>query len=384
MRERHREFGQNFENNSAMYKDYCAAVVKEYQHLVASGKVPFNLHPLKPANIKRACIDVYIQRFRREDERILRAFFRYGKDSNDHLSAIELCGTGRFKAIINFVKGRSKETDQKNIELLAWLIDFKDRPFDTQGKYGRVCEDGPNKLSEPSVYETVTPETDVNPNLVDLDRNEPFPLGIPPPIGVPQKPWSRKPALAIVMLFIMMISGYLGVNYPRSNNDITQSDNSCMYWKDDHYEKIPCNQKVQFSRVIALDTNLLNNFTKITNAGTITYNSIGRVWYIKVNGEPEFYTGMGYHPVFTQLQLKPVTEYIIDHYILKNKRPTNNAVGSLLDTKIPVDQEESLKFSSSLKRGIYGQCQALTKKKTRCLRDAKAGGFCWQHTKTRV
>jgi len=29
--------------------------------------------------------------------------------------------------------------------------------------------------------------------------------------------------------------------------------------------------------------------------------------------------------------------------------------------------------------GSYGQCKAITQKKTRCSRNAKANGYCWQH-----
>jgi hypothetical protein len=34
---------------------------------------------------------------------------------------------------------------------------------------------------------------------------------------------------------------------------------------------------------------------------------------------------------------------------------------------------------SSGNQQSFGQCQAITKRGTRCLRNASSGGYCWQH-----
>ncbi|WP_315823473.1 hypothetical protein [Paraflavitalea speifideaquila] len=61
-----------------------------------------------------------------------------------------------------------------------------------------------------------------------------------------------------------------------------------MYWAGDHYQPVPCNQKVPNTLVVALDTLLIKNFRKITQPDTITNRAIGLVWYSKINNKVEF------------------------------------------------------------------------------------------------
>ncbi|MCK7553970.1 hypothetical protein MKQ70_02680 [Chitinophaga sedimenti] len=96
----------------------------------------------------------------------------------------------------------------------------------------------------------------------------------------------------------------------------TPPSGSCMYWAQDHYEPIPCGQKIPGARIIALDSIRLKNFRRITRPDTISYQSKGKVWYSKISGKVEFYTWGGEHPVVFDYRLKPVTKYIIDTYIL--------------------------------------------------------------------
>jgi hypothetical protein len=88
-----------------------------------------------------------------------------------------------------------------------------------------------------------------------------------------------------------------------------------MYWAGDHYEQVSCNQKLGDTMVIALDTFKLRHFKKITRPDTITGYSLGRVWYIKMDGRVEFYTADGHHPIQQQRRLKPLSDYIIFKYI---------------------------------------------------------------------
>lgn len=370
-----------------MHKDYIRAVVKEYYRKVDSNTISLNLTPLTPANVKKECKAVCKERFRRADERMLNAFFGYAENEKGYLQAIERHDIDKFRPLINFVEGRSKDTDPKNVELLAWLIDFKDRPFDLNGKYSGLNQS--TGLDEPQV------DIDEGSNLKnDL---EPSPrtatvvqsmsgLG-KTPIVIPEKSRSKKKkglATGLIVTLLAGTVGYLSLKTTISGNKTSNND-SCMYWKDDHYERISCGQKVRYSKVVALDTDLLNNFRKISVPETITYNSIGKVWYIKIKGETEFYTSMGYHPVFMQLQLKPITKYIIDNYIRKKILLNDNTSSFLRTDNTSLDQTDDFMLSpKQLKTqsfGLYGQCQAITKKKTQCSRNAKSSGFCWQHIK---
>lgn len=372
-----------------MQKDYMNAVVREYRDKVSSKTISLNLVRLTPGRIKNECLAVCKSRFRKSDEPILSAVFGYAEDQSGYFRAIGRCPIDRFRPLIYFLKGRNKDTNENNIELLAWLIDFKNRPFDSNIIYDGVnpsigadetktgtagstgLENDPWSIS---AAETKAPST------VTTGENR---------VMSSQKSRSKKNVLiaALIATLFAGTAGYISLNKPTSGYTTSNND-SCMYWKDDHYERISCGQKVQYTKPVALDQDLLNDFKRITTPDTITYNSIGKVWYVKIKGKAEFYTGMGYHPVFTHLQLKPVTEYIIDNHIRKNTLSNNSVDSSILAVDTSVGQSDNFRLSSKQLKtpspGIYGRCQAITKAKTRCSRDAKPGGFCWQHQKQRT
>ena len=95
-----------------------------------------------------------------------------------------------------------------------------------------------------------------------------------------------------------------------------------MYCAGDHYEQVPCKKKFGDTLVIALDPEKLSTFRKITRPDTITKKSLGNIYYVKFNGDREYFTADGRHPVDRKLHLKPITDYIIDRYIepLRNKQ----------------------------------------------------------------
>ncbi len=369
-----------------MFKDYVNAVVNDYREKVDSNNISLNLYPLTPANVKKECKAVCQARFRKTDERMLSAFFGQERNKDSYLQAIERCEIDKFRPMINFVEGRSKETDQKNVELLAWLIDFKDRPFDLQGRYGGAKQS--IDLDEPQVgtSEDINRNNSVKPLLSHVTTIQPkLPSGEIPTTSL--KKSRSKTRIWLVALVAALSAGTAA--YVTSNNRVsgnnTHSGDSCMYWKDDHYERISCSQKVRYSKVIALDPDLLQNFKKITRPDTITYNSIGKVWYIKIKGKVEYYTDMGYHPLEMKVQLKPITKYIIDTHIRQKTLSKDSLINELETTDTNVSQPNNLKLQSKRQKtassNLYGRCQAITKANSRCLRNAKRGGYCWQHGK---
>ncbi len=88
-----------------------------------------------------------------------------------------------------------------------------------------------------------------------------------------------------------------------------------MFWAGDHYQQTSCSQHFTDTLIIALDSEKLMHFRKITQPDTITEKSKGLVWYVRYNGSLEFYTSGGFHPIDPRLRLKPITEYMIRKYI---------------------------------------------------------------------
>ena len=81
-----------------------------------------------PKKIKNACIAKYNKRYSKSDYNILNSFFGFKKDINE-VKSIQNLDTDKLKPIVNFLKGNTKSTDDINLELISWLIDFTPRPY---------------------------------------------------------------------------------------------------------------------------------------------------------------------------------------------------------------------------------------------------------------
>ncbi len=113
-----------------------------------------------------------------------------------------------------------------------------------------------------------------------------------------------------------MLTG--AITYWVQKNTVVQNRGTgegCMYWASDHYERVACNEKHGDTLVIALDTFRLKHFKKINDPDTITQNSIGRVWYIKIDNQIEYFTSDGDYPPEPNRKLKPITLYMIKAHI---------------------------------------------------------------------
>lgn len=364
-----------------LFPEYAQEVLEGYHKKVASGQLSSRLSRPTPAKIRDECVDVCRTRYLVKDEKALEMFFGRNSGQEGYLRVIKGFDVDKFKPLINFLKDGKIKTDDKNVELLAWLIDFQTRPFEygrpimpqteepSNGEKSAMHADGIVRTTSPLDSGTGT----IGPDLTTMSV---------PRSGIESIHWQRKWkwGIVIVVAFITFLSGF---NVWNASNTMRKASNgdSCMFWKEDHYEKISCGRKMKFAEVIALDQYLLDNFKKITSPDTITQKSIGKVWYSKINGEREYFTAMGYHPVKRDVQLKPITEYILINYILKHAAQDLSINASqVLNAENPADETQtSIQPYKKPISGIYGQCLRITKKKTRCTRNARSNGYCWQH-----
>ena len=291
-----------------MYADYERLVMDDYQRKKSDSILSSLLiHPTR-AKLKRECERLCKGELLKKDEKVIREFCEDWDNTRTCLQIIKDCDVDKFRPLVNFLKGNTENTDHRNIYLLAWLIDFSDRPF-VDGKKYELPEDTQVDAEEPEpptynyIDETPFPVKDGKPNngTEEAVRNSLANIE-----DVKPKRNFRKVLLTCVLLAATGAAGYLWYNRPVNG--------ACMYWAKDHFQQIPCNQPVPNVLVIALDTARLANFRKITNVSTITRQDIGRLWYSKINNEVEFFTAAGEHPVVIGRRLKPVTNYIIGKY----------------------------------------------------------------------
>ncbi|MBE9598680.1 hypothetical protein [Pedobacter sp. MC2016-24] len=81
---------------------------------------------------------------------MLKEFFELPFDQEISAVAVRKCDPDKFRPLCNFLK-KDIMTREKNIELLAWLIDFRPRPY---SQYCRLSKGKTDPLSELSITET--------------------------------------------------------------------------------------------------------------------------------------------------------------------------------------------------------------------------------------
>jgi len=295
-----------------MFCDYFNSVKESYNAKRQANELsPLLLFPTA-AKLKQECIDVCKERFMIGDLPTLRAFFGHAEDKNAYLKLIEKSDPDIFKPLVNFLKEKTSNTEHKNIELLAWLINFKSRPF----KLGKDYESDYNSKANSPLGESL-PEADTT-----EDQNSQFSESGETSVAESKDSqtrfWQKRRLVTILLLTLAAGSLFL-VAYLSSlkQNNIAKDFGSCMYWAGDHYEPISCNADMPDSvLIVALDSTKLTGFRLITKIDTITMYSLGRLWYLKRDNKVEFYTMGGRHPVFVNERLKRATPYIINKYII--------------------------------------------------------------------
>ena len=109
-------------------EQYRADIWQFYQNKKSAGELSLNLKHPTAAKLRNECLLLFRKGLDKADYRMLRSFL--GRPDNEEIyeSAIRRFDPDKFKPLNNFLK-KGTNTDEKNIELLAWLIDFRPRPF---------------------------------------------------------------------------------------------------------------------------------------------------------------------------------------------------------------------------------------------------------------
>ena len=264
-------------------------VLADFDQKLAARLLPPELVSRTRRSLKAHSINVCAQRFDPKDDLLLRSFFGAKEDAAAYMKAIKNLSAEVFRTLHNFLNDRSIKTDFNNIGLLAWLIDFQPRPYHPNLT-------GPVRPVEPPVKPPVKPGK--GPTGPDDDDG---------PV-----PESKRKIIFYVLIFVMLVlTGYFIITHQTQR--ITGLE-GCMIWTGDHYKQVSCGHGSENgAQAIGLDSTLFYNFKRITE-DTLTAASLGKVWYIKIDGSAEFYTAPGLHPIHTDRRLLPVTISIMKKY----------------------------------------------------------------------
>ena len=255
-----------------MFDDYKKEVLDCYLKKKNEGNLSLNLTHPTPRRLRDECINAYQERFIATDSSILRLFFDISPNKDDYSESIRNIDIDKFRPLINLINDPKIKSDIKNIELLAWLIDFRIRPYQ-------------NWLKEKKSGIAT------------------FPFLI--------KSISRQKIKSIVIAFTLVTLAVVGAI-------LMERDKQCMYWNGSNYIAVECSEIINEDK-IALDEEVLKIQRRISQLSEIKEEDIGKVHYIKIKKDSaEFYQTRGNYPKDRKKELRPMTRYIYEKYVNKN------------------------------------------------------------------
>lgn len=310
-----------------MFAEYQQQVLLTYHEKKKANTLSPNLINTTPARLRNECILVFTERYdHHDDDKTLRQFFGQRSDAGEYLRAIRNFETDKFRPLDKLLKGQIAETHDKNIELLAWLIDFRPRPYQWDRNYAGLEKPHVSKPAQinPHQEESKKGNSDKHAETsADIaatttakadDHQHGHLIASSPDseTGAPVIKLSRKLPLrnAVVLSLLLCVSG--GGLYWAGNQQ--KNREQCMCWTWDHYRSVSCREKIKGTEIFGMDSLQMLHFKKITRPDTLTQRSLGHVWYAKIDGVVEFYTAAGVHPVHRQRRLRPLTLYMLQKY----------------------------------------------------------------------
>lgn len=294
------------------FEDYKIAIWREFE-IIKKNDITGFFSDLSPAMVRDYYVHLIDKGLSKADEEIMKSFFET-KENESLKKSVNNSNTDKFKPVISFLTGKTKNPDKKiRVELAAILISFEQRPHHIFSKIEPVKDEN-NFDIKPKIEIKV--DNTVEGLLTNSDN-------------IPQKPpakhllnqekianpkFSLKKATIgfgiLTIIFSTAIYLYVHLNHK-----------DCLEWKNDRYIEVDCNAGsngfINTNTKIGFDENLLK-IRKINPTDTTSYFKNGKatIWYCKDNdGNIELFNTPGYHPV-TNKTLKPITEYIINKYNL--------------------------------------------------------------------
>lgn len=352
-----------------MIEEYPEVVLSTYKKMRDNGELYTVIPKETTAALKNACLKVYDSRYTQDDADILSVFFNVDKMKCDFRKVISGVKSDYFKALYNHIRDET-DTNERNSDLLAWLIDFKPRPSgayyknlresiksnnagettieietdDVQQNNGEVeirietkSQENLGTGSVPYIEEPATetigtterekthitnPTTPpviiipVKTNDIDVDggSNIKPPLTPEDPIYIPRFS-PRYITLSCIILLFVGSTSFVAWEITPTAVRMPKSGEECMYWNEDHYEPIDCKKTVNKARIIPLDLKTLTQQRKINIPDTLTSYSIGKVWYKGYGAGHEYFTAAGVYPPDTVRTLKKLSSGIFKNHL---------------------------------------------------------------------
>ncbi len=188
-----------------MFKDYRKAVFFDYKMKREDGNLSLNLTHPTPRKLIDECLYVLNSRDYKKDEALIKKFFNAGKESSDYSDSIRRFDRDKLRPLNSFLRELTETSDDHNIELLAWLIDFERRPY----KFGEDYQ----------VYQGIPKETSI-----EVPQFTPASPAFPP-----SKRRVKRKALLLLSILPFLISGIYLYNGNRNIAYVCESGKAEKY-----------------------------------------------------------------------------------------------------------------------------------------------------------
>lgn len=308
-----------------MVKDYLNEYRNEIRKRYEVEKNKINASFLvipSAANLRNLCVSIFRDNKNIDDFTSFRLYFGFDYTIENVNNLNLQINLNKFVPIGRFLKGESELKSISGLDIAAMLVGFEDRPFNKfKGLFAGEVEvekeekdNLPNfeseKLKENYTKSEEEERFTTNPLMIITDTNEGGKIKVED-----KKSWEDKLKYVAIGLLILVI-GFFGINY-------FLNEKECMQWQKDHYELVDCDavkgEDYDFGDVISVDQNQLT-LKKIEVCDTTHFFIGGRplVFYCKINGKPEYFNQIGFHPLSKQV-LKSISPHIIEVYVKKCK-----------------------------------------------------------------
>ncbi|WP_431163282.1 hypothetical protein [Flagellimonas beolgyonensis] len=285
-------------------ESYKKEIIERYR-IEKGGEMRGYLSNPTRKQIREACLWLLDKRRWKYDEQTLNRFFQFNEEKSKKIQ-IQQLNPDRYVPIVKFLKGKTNDTSIENLELIAWLIDFKPRPL----------IEYLNSNNAIHRQESIQQDTGV-----DTHPKKPSQISEPPPTP-PVKKKTRKLIITISIAFgAVLLTALVLKDVFFKSKPIPSHNSQCMAWADSLYLEVSCSAQpfTQYgTKAEPLDPIKLQGFKKIeVNMATQFFADDGKpmIWYYKnKDGEIEYFTAPGLHPI-TGETLRKITPYIIETYV---------------------------------------------------------------------
>lgn len=249
-----------------------------------------------PAQLRNLSLMLLENGLNANDENGFRNFFQTKKEE-DLKKCINHFDIEKFKPIISFLKRKTTTTNSINLELIAIMVDFEDRPLFKFLNMDKILS---NRKGNENQHEIIS--------FLNIEKSN----------EIVKSEFVKS---KIKLIFKIVLSFFLLFIFFYLIKKEFFQEKECMQWQKDHFEPMKCEINslgfAAVNEIKTLDKNLLG-FKKINvNPKTIFFkNEKPIVWYFKKDGQLEFFNAPGFHPENGK-PLKPISKYMIKKYVIK-------------------------------------------------------------------